>query len=376
MKKQLSLEKEPKSLSEVCFQPAVVNTLKKYIKKEIIPQALYFYGKPGTGKTSTAKAFIRTLRCLDRKEGHIEPCGKCSVCTSTEDIKFSHESSNVMWIQRGLDDSNMKSQIEKITEYIQYPPSYGSKFKFVVIDELQALSANYIYTFLTLSESLPLIKNNVIFIFITMNDDSLPETVRDALTSRTIPFEFISPTTDSILSHLIEQFPHFPPSSLSIISRESERNMRRVYTLLQRCIENDNEELQTDLVADTLNVIDDDKRIKLWSLLQSNSNKSYDIIKFTTELLKQGGIEKSLVRDLIEDIQYCIENDKKEDKLEDQFQTILLLADYLASAAPIPLPTFFFILSMKKLKPINIDILSNRHSKDNGFAIINNQNDV
>lgn len=376
MTKQLSLEKEPSSLAEVLYQPAIINTLRRYIsEEEAMPQAMYFHGPPGTGKTSTAKAFIKSLRCLDKAVGSSNPCGKCRICKSTEDVRFSHPSSNVMWIQRGASDQQMKSQIDEITEYIKYPPEFGGKYKFVVVDELQTLNISHIFNFLLLSESGPARQNNVIFIFITMSHESLQEVTREALVSRTLEFPFVAPAEDMILEYLKKQY-EYPEASLRIIARESDRNLRRTYALMQRVLDNDPSKAMDPIVtANTLNVADDDKRIKLWSLIQKGSyGRGKQITLFVKSLLEEGTMEKSLIKDMIEDIQFCVEQQEDEENLVDQFKAMTKLCEYLSSSAPIPITAFFFLFSMKGYKAVNIDLLKSRHSKANGFSTLTEAN--
>lgn len=369
-KKQLSMAREPKSLKEVLYQRSVSNTLKKYLRTDNIPQALYLYGPPGTGKTSTAKAFIRTLRCLNRNPGEVEPCGECQVCKSQEDIRFAHPSSNVLWIQRGKSNEQMKSQIDEITDYIQYPPEYGGKHKFVVIDELQTLSPIHIQTFLFLSESGNLlVRNGVIFIFITMNNEKISDTVRDALTSRAIELPFTPPTEDQVLEFLKLKF-DYPEESLRIIAKESDRNMRKAYSLLERCLDNsDDNSLDPIEVADTLHLVDDSKRIKLWTLIQKdNYSKAKEISSYIKVLLEQGATEDNLIRDLIQDVQFCIENQEDESKLPEQCQAVSILSKYYSSVAPIALPTFLVHFSMEGVKPVDIELLKSRNDKKSGYA--------
>ena len=69
----------PQSFNDVTEQIFVVKTLKNEIANNKISHAYIFTGPRGTGKTSLAKIFAKSINCENPKDGN--PCLKCSSCT-------------------------------------------------------------------------------------------------------------------------------------------------------------------------------------------------------------------------------------------------------------------------------------------------------
>ena len=53
----------PKTFEEIVGQDVIVKTLKNSIKNNIVSHAYLLSGPRGTGKTSVAKLFAKTLNC-------------------------------------------------------------------------------------------------------------------------------------------------------------------------------------------------------------------------------------------------------------------------------------------------------------------------
>ena len=65
----------PKDFDEIVGQEHIKKILKNSIINNKIAHAYIFTGPRGTGKTSSAKIFAKTLNCLAVKDGI--SCGKC-----------------------------------------------------------------------------------------------------------------------------------------------------------------------------------------------------------------------------------------------------------------------------------------------------------
>src|SRR5574344_552844 len=73
----------PKNFNDVNGQDTVVKILKNSIINNKIGHAYVFSGPRGTGKTSVAKIFSRTINCLNPIDG--EACQKCDICKNIDD---------------------------------------------------------------------------------------------------------------------------------------------------------------------------------------------------------------------------------------------------------------------------------------------------
>lgn len=153
----------PTNFDELVGQEHIKKILKNSIINEKIAHAYMFTGPRGTGKTSTAKIFARTLNCLNIKDGIC--CSKCSNCldfnTSPDIIEMDAASNN------SVDD------IRNIVESVGIAPTNG-RYKVYIIDEVHMLTTSAWNAFLKTLEEPP---KNVIFILATTDIQKVPITV-------------------------------------------------------------------------------------------------------------------------------------------------------------------------------------------------------
>ena len=70
----------PTNLDELVGQEVKSITLKQALLTNKIAPAYLFSGPRGTGKTSSARIFAKSLNCLSFDEPNTIPCGQCSLC--------------------------------------------------------------------------------------------------------------------------------------------------------------------------------------------------------------------------------------------------------------------------------------------------------
>ena len=80
----------PNNLDELVGQEFISLTLKQALVSKKIAPAYLFNGPRGTGKTSSARIFAKSLNCQAFKLPTITPCGKCEICRQITDGNALH----------------------------------------------------------------------------------------------------------------------------------------------------------------------------------------------------------------------------------------------------------------------------------------------
>ena len=244
----------PQKLEEVVGQEHIKKALKNAIELNKISHAYLFTGPRGTGKTSTARIFAKSLNC---KEGPtINPCGVCENCiditnSTPMDVIEIDAASN-----RKVEDA------QNILEKVMYAP-VNSRYKIYIIDEVHMLSTTAFNALLKTLEEPP---KNVIFILATTEVHKVLDTIK----SRCQRFDFKRITTDDIVKHLRyisdKEKINITDDALFTIAKNSAGGMRDSIALLDQLSVLDGEEaISTDdinnllgrLSFDTLNSLAD-----------------------------------------------------------------------------------------------------------------------
>jgi len=214
----------PRVFEEVVGQEHVTITLKNQIMDDRITHAYLFAGIRGTGKTSTAKIFARSVNCLQTIDGN--PCNSCSVCNKAisgnlMDIIEIDAASN-----RGVDE------IRDLREKVKYPPSTG-KYRVYIVDEVHMLTVEAFNALLKTLEEPP---SHVIFILATTEPHRLPPTIL----SRCQRFDFKRISVEDIvnrLKHVGEQAGiEVDEEAVELIARNADGALRDALSMLDQCL--------------------------------------------------------------------------------------------------------------------------------------------
>ena len=155
----------PTVFDDVVGQNVVVNTLKNAIKYNHINHAYLFSGPRGTGKTTIAKIFARSVNCLEPVDG--VACGKCKSCL----YSFSKECMDIIEIDAA--SNNGVDEIRELRSKVNILPS-ELKYKVYIIDEVHMLSIGAFNALLKTIEEPP---EHVIFILATTDPEKIPATI-------------------------------------------------------------------------------------------------------------------------------------------------------------------------------------------------------
>ena len=242
----------PDTFEEVKGQDHIVTTLRNQIKNDRIGHAYLFCGTRGTGKTSIAKLFAKSVNCEHPVDG--SPCGECASCqaiargTSMNVIEIDAASNN------GVDN------IREIRDEVQYSPSEG-KYLVYIIDEVHMLSPGAFNALLKTLEEPP---SYVIFILATTESHKIPVTI----SSRCQRYDFhrisVDTITDRLKSLMDREQIEADDKALEYVAKAADGSMRDALSILDQCIAfNLGQKLTYDKVLETIGAVDIDIFAKL-----------------------------------------------------------------------------------------------------------------
>ena len=286
----------PKNFLELVGQDNIKNVLINSIKLNKIAHAYIFTGPRGTGKTSTAKIFAKTLNCLNNSSG--VSCDECEMC------KTYNESADIIEIDAA--SNNGVEEIRTLRDSVKIAP-YNSKYKIYIIDEVHMLSNSAWNAFLKTLEEPP---SHVIFILATTEINKIPETVM----SRCQRFDFTKIPEVKMTEHLknicAKENIHITDDALHEIVKLSNGCLRDALSYLDKISKFDCE-IDSKLIEDNFGIISDTKLKELYDYIKDGNidliNKKIDEISnsgitplnfvndFVNYLLKQI-IEKNIIK--------------------------------------------------------------------------------
>ncbi len=164
------LKYRPRTIAEIDNETPR-DTILSLLKAKQLPHAFLFIGNKGTGKTSTARIFAKSINCLNnafnKKGDAIEPCNTCVHCRAIDRSTFPDVNEMDAASNRGI------NEIKGLIRESSLLPLSG-KYRVYIIDEAHMITGDGFNALLKTLEEPP---ETVIFILATTNLEKVPKTI-------------------------------------------------------------------------------------------------------------------------------------------------------------------------------------------------------
>lgn len=278
----LYLKYRPQTFDELSWQEFISTTLKNAVKEDKLVWAYLFTGPRGTGKTSSARIFARSINCTNMADWN--PCLTCDNCVSFSENKL------IDIIEIDAASHTWVDNIRDIIEKAQFSPN-KTKYKVYIIDEVHMLSKGAFNALLKILEEPP---SHVKFILATTEINKVPETIL----SRCQRYDFKSIDDESVSKRLAyiaqNEGVHIDEKSLEYITKNANGWLRNAINLFEQLIKWENI-TYTDIITN-LWITEEDT---LKSFLVKLENKDMSIIADYETLIHSGKNLKIFFKDLL-----------------------------------------------------------------------------
>ena len=232
----------PQTFSEMVGQEHITRTLRNQIIANRVGHAYLFNGGRGTGKTTSAKVLARAINCLNPNDG--EPCNECEIC------KGAISGSLTDIVEMDAASNNSVEDIRSIREEVNFLPT-KAKYRVYIIDEVHMLSQGAFNALLKTLEEPP---EHVKFILATTEPQKLPATIL----SRCQRFDFKRISNEDIIKRLEivckESDLNATTQALNIIASLSEGAMRDALSILERCVQDGENNIDEDKIKELVGI--------------------------------------------------------------------------------------------------------------------------
>lgn len=274
----------PTKFDEIVGQEAIKKTLKNALISNKIGHAYLFCGPRGTGKTTFARLFAKSLNC---EEGIGHECNTCPNCLASlngnhPDVYEIDAASN-----SGVDN------VRELIEQVRYEPILG-RYKVYIIDEVHSMTSSAFNALLKTLEEPP---SNVIFILATTE----PQKVLPTILSRVQRYDFSKLSTPDLIfmmkGVLEKEKVLYDEPTLDLIARLADGGGRDALSILEQVVSYGGEKITITDVQLLFGLVDISTKIQLVNSIATKDMKStLSIIK---EMYQKGADLVRLHDDLI-----------------------------------------------------------------------------
>ena len=354
----LSLKYRPQVFGDLIGQSVVSDTISNAIEADRLPNAYLFTGIRGVGKTTIARIVARSLNCSN---GFKNLC-KDQLCQNCKEIKNSN-SIDCLEID-GASNTGVDN-VRELIEFSRYRPT-TSKFKIIIIDEIQMLSKQAFNALLKTLEEPP---DYLKFIFCTTEVKKIPITIVSRSQRFDLPrikssklFEYIKKITEKENGKVSDE-------ALRLLVKMSEGSCRDALSLLDRALLSLEKDTELDLATTQkiFGYFDKSQLINLFKLIFEGNEK--EVLKTYRSIYDQGVEPKIFINDFLELLYYFknIESLKIEGTNfslnDEEFKAIKEIAKNISSETLI----LFWQFTIKTLD--ELDIVSNQNLSIEMFLI-------
>jgi DNA polymerase-3 subunit gamma/tau len=279
----LARKYRPKTFDKLIGQEAISQTLSLALDKNRLSHAYLFSGLRGSGKTSSARIFSKSLLCDNGPTS--TPCGVCQNCIMAD------ENRHIDIIELDGASNRKIDDVRDLIEQSKYRPSIG-RFKIFIIDEVHMLTKEAFNALLKTLEEPPLY---IKFILATTDPLKLPATIL----SRTQHFKFKKISLKDVIHHLIyilnRENIQYDDDALDIIARSGNGSLRDTLTLLDQSIIFCKSHITSSSISSMLGLIDPKRVDEIFKTIINQNSSSFtniidELLAYDTESILDGFI--------------------------------------------------------------------------------------
>ncbi len=291
----LALKYRPTNFDDLIGQDYLVETIKKSIQLNKIPNAYIFTGIRGVGKTTTARIVAKMLNCTifdEEKNPIIDQC---------EQAQAIAEDRHPDVIEIDAASNTSVDNAREIIENVKYSPIIG-KYKVYIVDEVHMLSKSAFNALLKTLEEPP---QHSKFIFATTEISKVPVTIL----SRCQKFDLRRVDKKVMLNYLnkiivLEEI-NISEQALHMIIKASDGSVRDSLSILDQAnIFKINEKIED---RDIVNMLGFAKRTDIYKLVFNIiDNNMKNILTVLQDMYERGTETSKVLEDLMSIINWSL----------------------------------------------------------------------
>jgi DNA polymerase-3 subunit gamma/tau len=286
------LEFRPKTLEDLSGHELVKRTLINSINQGKIANGYLLCGGKGTGKTSTARIFAKSLNCLKTKVPTVKPCGECSNC---KEIELGN---NLDVIEIDAASNNGVEHVRGIIETAQLS-AMNSRYRVYILDEAHMLTRAASNSLLKSLEEAS--KKKLVFILATTEK----EKVIDTIASRCQTFDFLPIPQSAIVKRLEfickRENVEASAEAIEAIAKHCQGGMRDAIQKLEKLVLCGRTPLRSEDVRQEWCKPSTETLKKVINCIFSGEpSEVYELLKAGSKLINEGKQPKIIIQDMLE----------------------------------------------------------------------------